>query len=258
MECKFVGGSNTLISGEKLASLPASRPIAISETLKIYEEPVKSNSYVMTVDTARGLGGDYSAFVIFDVTTLPYKIVAVYRDNKISPILYPGLILKMATHYNTAAVLIENNDMGESISNSLYFELEYDMVIKSHENVISSFGGRTPGFKTTKKSKSLGCSTLKTLVEGDKLDIRDSDIIYELSNFVAKGSSFEADVGNDDLAMCLVMFSYLTIQPAMEDFTSVSAKNQILIERMKMAEEEMMPVGGFTDGTEQELDVMNF
>jgi hypothetical protein len=258
MECKFVGGSNTLISGEKLASLPASRPIAISETLKIYEEPVKSNSYVMTVDTARGLGGDYSAFVIFDVTTLPYKIVAVYRDNKISPILYPGLILKMATHYNTAAVLIENNDMGESISNSLYYELEYDMVIKSHENVISSFGGRTPGFKTTKKSKSLGCSTLKTLVEGDKLDIRDSDIIYELSNFVAKGSSFEADVGNDDLAMCLVMFSYLTIQPAMEDFTSVSAKNQILIERMKMAEEEMMPVGGFTDGTEQELDVMNF
>ncbi len=258
MECKFQGGSNTLIVGEKLASLPVERPIAISETLKIYEEPVKSNSYVMTVDTARGLGGDYSAFVIFDVTTLPYKIVAVYRDNKISPILYPGLILKMATHYNTAAVLIENNDMGESISNSLYYELEYDMVIKSHENVISSFGGRTPGFKTTKKSKSLGCSTLKTLIEGDKLDIRDSDIIYELSNFVAKGSSFEADVGNDDLAMCLVMFSYLTIQPAMEDFTSVSAKNQILIERMKMAEEEMMPVGGFTDGTEQELDVMNF
>lgn len=258
MECKFQGGSNTLIAGEKLASLPVERPIALSDTLKIYEEPDKTKSYVMTVDTARGLGGDYSAFVIFDVSQLPYRVVAVFRDNKISPLLYPGLILKMATQYNQAAVLIENNDMGESISNSLYFDYEYEMVIKSHENVISSFGGRTPGFKTTKKSKSLGCSTLKTLIEDDKLDIRDSDIIYELSNFVAKGSSFEADVGNDDLAMCLVMFSYMTIQPAMEDFTSVSAKNQILIERMKMAEEEMMPVGGFTDGTEQELDVMNF
>jgi propanediol dehydratase small subunit len=132
------------------------------------------------------------------------------------------------------------------------------MVIKSHDNVISSFGGRTPGFKTTKKSKSLGCSTLKSLIEGDKLEPRDTDIIYELSNFVAKGSSYEADTGNDDLAMCLVMFAYLTIQPAMEDITSVSAKNQILLERMRQAEEEMMPLGAVTDGTETEEEVFNF
>ena len=155
MECKFQGGSNTLIAGEKLASLPVERPIALSETLRIYEEPDKTKSYVMTVDTARGLGGDYSAFVIFDVSQLPYRVVAVFRDNKISPLLYPGLILKMATQYNQAAVLVENNDMGESISNSLYYEYEYDMVIKSHDNMISSFGGRTPGFKTTKKSKTM-------------------------------------------------------------------------------------------------------
>lgn len=258
MECKFQGGSNTLIAGEKLASLPVERPIALSETLRIYEEPDKTKSYVMTVDTARGLGGDYSAFVIFDVSQLPYRVVAVFRDNKISPLLYPGLILKMATQYNQAAVLVENNDMGESISNSLYYEYEYDMVIKSHDNVISSFGGRTPGFKTTKKSKSLGCSTLKSLIEGDKLELRDTDVIYELSNFVAKGSSYEADVGNDDLAMCLVMFAYLTIQPAMEDFTSVSAKNQILLDRMKQAEEEMMPVGAVTDGIGVEEEVFNF
>lgn len=258
MECKFQGGSNTLIAGEKLASLPVERPIALSETLRIYEEPDKTKSYVMTVDTARGLGGDYSAFVIFDVSQLPYRVVAVFRDNKISPLLYPGLILKMATQYNQAAVLVENNDMGESISNSLYYEYEYDMVIKSHDNVISSFGGRTPGFKTTKKSKSLGCSTLKSLIEGDKLELRDTDVIYELSNFVAKGSSYEADVGNDDLAMCLVMFAYLTIQPAMEDFTSVSAKNQILLERMKQAEEDMMPVGAVTDGIGVEEEVFNF
>ena len=258
MECKFQGGSNTLIAGEKLASLPVERPIALSETLKIYEEPEKTKSYVMTVDTARGLGGDYSAFVIFDVSQLPYRVVAVFRDNKISPLLYPGLILKMATQYNQAAVLVENNDMGESISNSLYYEYEYDMVIKSHDNMISSFGGRTPGFKTTKKSKSLGCSSLKSLIEGDKLELRDTDVIYELSNFVAKGASYEADVGNDDLAMCLVMFAYLTIQPAMEDFTSVSAKNQILIERMKQAEEDMMPVGAVTDGIGIEEEVFNF
>ena len=124
--------------------------------------------------------------------------------------------------------------------------------------MISSFGGRTPGFKSTKKSKSLGCSSLKSLIEGDKLELRDTDVIYELSNFVAKGASYEADVGNDDLAMCLVMFAYLTIQPAMEDFTSVSAKNQILLERMKQAEEDMMPVGAVTDGIGVEEEVFNF
>lgn len=254
MDCAFVGGSDTLISGLKLTQLPTARPIAMSDVLKVYEEPVPKRQYVMTVDTSRGTGGDYSAFVIFDVSALPYRVVAVYKNNKISSMLYPGLVYKLAMEYNEAAVYVETNDIGEGVANSLYYDFEYEMVLMSTQGIVSSYGGKDPGVRTTKKTKAIGCDNLKQLVEGDKIDVRDSDIIYELSNFVAKGASYEADTGHDDLAMCLVMFSYLTTQPAMDDLTSNSAKSQIISERLRAAEEEMIPIGFMTDGTEMGQD----
>lgn len=252
MEIQFIGGTDTLISGTKLKAIPITQPIFHSEFLKVYEEPVLGNSYVMTVDTSRGTGGDYSAFIIFNVTQLPYKVAAVYRNNKISSMLYPGLIFKIASEYNDAAVLIETNDIGEGVANSLFYEFEYEMTMMSTGGVVSSYAGLTPGLKTTKKTKAIGCDNMKQLVEGDKVIINDHDLLYELSNFVAKGASYEADSGNDDLAMCLCIFSYLTTQPAMEDLTSSSAKQQIISERLRAAEEEMLPVGFLSDGLEDQ------
>lgn len=258
MACAFQGGTDTLISGLKLAQLPTSRPISMSEFMKVYEDPAPKHSYVMAVDTSRGTGGDFSAFIIFDVTSLPYKVVAVYKNNKISSMLYPGLIFKMATQYNDAAVYVETNDIGEGVANALYYDFEYEMVLMSTAGIVSSYGGKEPGVRTTKKTKAVGCDNMKQLVEGDKIDVRDADIIYELSNFVSKGTSYEADTGHDDLAMCMVMFSYLTTQPAMEDLTSSNAKSQIISERLRAAEEEMTPVGFMSDGTEVDDVPFNF
>lgn len=254
MECHFLGGSNTLISGSKLKSIVVDTPIATTSTMRFYEHPEPGHSYVISVDTGRGIGNDYSAFVVIDVSSLPYKVAAIYADNTISPLLFPGLIFNIAVKYNNAAVIVETNDLGESVAAALHHDLEYEELVMSTDGVISSFGGRVPGIKTTKRTKSMGCSTLKTLIENDQLLIRDYDILYELSNFVVKGASYAADNGNDDLVMCLVIFAFLTTQSAMEDLTSESAKARILALKLQKTEEEMIPIGFFSDGTEGEPD----
>lgn len=257
MEVEFIGSSNTLISGAKLKSIPTIRPVYRSETLSVYERPLKSRSYVMTVDVSRGVGLDYSAFIVVDVTEVPYRIVCKYRDNKISTTLFPGIIHRIAKEYNDSSVLVEINDMGESVAQSLFYDYEYELTLMAKGDKITSWGGQgtKPGVRTTTKTKRIGCDALKQMIESDKLEIRDADVLYELSNFVAKGASYAADNGNDDLAMCLVLLGYLTTQPSMQDISVVSLKEKIIEERMKMAEEEMLPVGFVTDGTEVEEEI---
>ncbi len=254
MECEFLGGSNTLIAGSKLKSIVVDTPIAASSTMRFYEHPNPNHSYVIAVDTGRGTGNDYSAFVVINVSSLPYKVAAIYADNTVSPLLYPGLIHNIALKYNNAAVLIETNDLGESVATSMHYDLEYEDLVMSTDGVISSFGGKVPGIKTTKRTKSMGCSALKSLIENDQLEIKDYDILYELSNFVVKGASYAADNGHDDLVMCLVIFAYLTTQTAMEDLSSESAKAKILALKLQKTEDEMVPIGFFSDGTESEED----
>lgn len=257
-ECNFIGASNTLISGSKLSTIPVTTPIFMSSTMRVYAEPVKSDSYIMCVDVARGTGNDYSAFTVINVSRLPYTVDAIYADNQISPLLYPGIILNIAKKYNNAAVLVETNDIGESVASALYYDYEYEeTIMSSSKGTISAFGGSVPGLRTTKKTKSIGCSTLKTLIENDQLIINDTDILYQLSNFSVSGSSYEAENGNDDLVMTLVLLAYLTTQPAMEELTSESAKARILEMKQKMAEDDVLPIGFLSDGTPTE-DVLNF
>lgn len=258
-ECNFIGASNTLISGNKLRTIPFEKPIAISPTLHVYDEPKPGNSYVMNVDTARGTGNDYSAFTVINVTQLPYKVDAVYADNEVSPLLLPGIILNIAKMYNNASVLVETNDIGESVAASLYYDYEYEEVIMSDsKGEMSAFGGEKPGLRTTKKTKSVGCSVLKTLIENDQLIIRDSEILYELSNFALKGASYEAENGHDDRVMTLVLFAYLTTQGIMAELQSQQAKARIIELRQKQTEDAMMPAGFFSDGTESEVETFNF
>ena len=258
MNCQFIGASNTLIAGSKLNTIPVETPIAMSETMRIYSEPVPGHSYVMPVDTARGTGNDFSAFTVIDVTTLPYTVEVVFADNAISPLLFPGIILNIARKYNNAQVLVETNDIGESIATALYHDYEYEETIMSNSRGdISAFGGDHPGLRTTRKTKSVGCSTLKTLIENDQLIIKDADILYQLSNFSVSGSSYAAENGNDDLAMTLVLLAYLTTQPAMAELTSEDAKQRIIALKQKMIEDEVLPIGFLSDGS-TEPEVFDF
>jgi len=219
--CQFSGSVATLIRADVTDSLVGIEPINVSPTedLKIFEQPVKDHSYVGISDTARGVGQDYSATVIFDVTVMPYKVVAVYRNNEVTPYVYPEVINNLLTKYNDAFSVVEINDAGQQVADTLSLDLNYENMFKSNKTTLgNAFKSKYTGLRTTSKVKKLGCDTLKTLIEGNNIEVRDSNIIEELSTFIAKNRTFMADDGkHDDLVMCLVLFAWLTQQKVFKE-----------------------------------------
>ena len=262
-ECDFIGSMNTLIAPSKLKTMAWKNQQKNADGLDIYEKPKKDHVYAMTVDTSRGVGIDHHAFTIIDVTQQPYKLVAKYRNNILSPLLYPNIIYRLATEYNDAHVLIELNDIGESVANTVYEELEYDNVImttmKGRGGQVAG-GGFGPGrqqrgVKTTNPVKKVGCSILKSLIEEDKLVLEDYDILHELTTFVENKGSYAADQGHhDDLVMCLVLFGWLTKQTYFKDQTDLDIRKMLYEKQMKEIEEDMTPFGFLNDG---QVDVQN-
>ena len=254
--CNFLGTSNTLINANTLRNLTFVRPIFQKQGFDQYENIEPGHEYIITVDTSRGVGGDYSAFVVIDITDIPYKVVAKYRDKNISPLMYPELIYNVANNFNHAFILVEINDIGEQIANVLYRELEYENLFitamrgRSGQRVGGGFGRNAQlGVRTTKQVKRIGCSTLKDLIEDQKIIIEDFDIIEELSNFISKRESYEADEGHhDDLAMCLVLFSWLIRQEYFKDMTNSDIRQKFLADKEEMMDEEMLPFGFYDDG----------
>ena len=262
-ECEFLGSVNTLINASKLRNLAYDDPIKRNAGLDIYEHPKEDNNYLITVDVARGLGNDYSAFIVFDITNFPYRVVAKYRNNEIKPMLFPSIIYEVAKGYNDAWLLVEVNDIGDQVANILHFDLEYDNVLmcamrgRAGQIVGSGFSGKKSqlGVRMTAAVKKLGCSNLKTLLEDDKLLTVDYDIISELTTFSQKHNSFEAEEGcNDDLAMCLVIFSWLVAQDYFKEMTDNDVRKRIYEEQKNQIEQDMSPFGFISDGLE-DMDV---
>lgn len=253
-ENQFLGSSNTLVPTGALKSMQALDPIYTTGTFRAYENPKEDHQYVITVDTARGKGLDYSAFSVIDVTDYPFRQVATYYDNKISPLMYPAVVAAIGTKYNDAYLLVETNDIGDQIVNMLNYEIEYENVISIAED-----GGRhsSLGVRTTKKVKSIGCSVLRDLIESGKLIIPDKDTIFELSGFVQKGKSYEADTGyHDDLVMTLVLFSWLTTQVYFDNIREgFTITKDLFGKDIRDLEDELAPFGFIMDGTEDEFTV---
>jgi len=249
----FIGSGNTLISGNKLLNLQAENPIYEQDGVKVYERPNSESDYMMFVDVAKGRGQDYSTFNIIDVSSKPFRQVAVFRDNMISPLLFPDVIYKYARTYNDAYVVVESNDAGQVVCNGLYYELEYENVF-----VESAVKSGSIGVTMTRKIKRIGTSTMKDLIEQDQLSIRDADTILELSTFVAKGSSYEASNGNhDDLVMNLVLFGWFTSTPLFVDYTDVDVKKMMYEEQMRMIEDDVLPFGEIDNGLDQNTEVID-
>jgi len=260
-ECEFLGSVDTLINPAKLRNLVYEDPIASNAGLDVYERAEKDHQYIMCVDTSRGTSQDYSAFVVMDISQLPYRLVAKYRNNDIKPILLPNIIHDVARNYNGAYILIEVNDIGAQVADILQYDLEYENLLmcsmrgRAGQIVGSGFSGKKAslGVRMTSTVKKVGCSNLKALIEEDKLIIKDYDIISELTTFIQKGNSFEAEEGcNDDLAMSLVIFSWLAMQPYFREMTDSDVRARIFEDQREAIEADMAPFGFISDGFEDE------
>jgi len=271
-ECSFIGSANTLIDAAKLNQLTYGKAKQRnSEGLLIYHDVIKGDkekgtegrSYFMTVDVARGQGGDNSAFTVFDITEMPYKVVARFKSNTVSPLLLPSYIRSVGKKYNDAHVLVEVNDIGSQVADILHYDLEYENLVKSafkgHKGQTITETGMGAkrvqlGVRTTNPIKKLGCAVLKNLIEQDKLIVDDPDTIDELTTFIADGQSFSADEGHtDDLVMTLVLFAWASRQDFFEALTNKDVRVELFEKDIEKIELEIYPMfyeDGQADTTE--------
>ena len=265
-ECEFLGSVNTLITSSKLKILAYDDPLTSSAGLDIFEEPIEGHDYVCTVDVARGITKDYSAFTIIDTTEIPYKLVAKYRNNKIKPLLFPNIIHQVCTQYNHAYTLVEVNDIGGQVADILQFDLEYDNLLmcsmrgRAGQVVGQGFSGSKVqlGVKMSTTVKKTGCANMKQLIEDDKLIFTDFDIITELTTFIQKGQAWEAEEGcNDDLAMCLVIFSWLATTDYFRELHDSDVRLRMYQEQKDAIEADMAPFGFVSDGLEDENEFVD-
>lgn len=262
MCCEFVGSSGTLISGSKLKQLVYKEPIKEVGGVLFYEEPVQGGNYVSVVDVSRGKGLDYSAIQVIDISRMPYKQVASYRNNMITPVDFAATVYRIAKYYNESFILVEVNDIGEQVASILFDEFEYENMLLTENNgregkrLSSGMVGFTSkadkGVRTTKSVKSIGCSMIKLLIEQDQFIVNDFETIRELSVFSKKGTSWEAEPGNhDDLVMCCVLFGWLSNQKYFKELTDINT----VINLKEMNEEkifgELVPFGIIDDGHSQ-------
>lgn len=262
--CSFLGSSNTLISATKLSTLAWINPTKrIAECLDVYEDPKPNHVYVMSVDTSEGQNLDYSAFTVVDVSEVPYKVVAKYYNNKISPMMFPSVIYNTALRYNSAHCLIESNSIGSQVVDLLHKDLEYENVFattnmgRGGQRISAGFRKNAKlGIKMTTQIKSIGCANLKELIETNKLLIQDYNIITELTSFVSNYTTYSAEPGcNDDLVMTLVMFSWLTTQAPFKEITNINIRQKIADEKVENMQEEVLPFGYINDSYQPEKTI---
>ena len=260
-ECEFLGSVDTLISPSKLRIMPYDEPLKEKRGLAVFEDKKEEHNYIVTVDVSRGIGNDYSAFTVIDTTTLPYKMVARYKNNEIKPIIFPNIVVDVAKNYNNAYVLCEVNDIGGQVADIIQFDLEYENLLmaamrgRAGQQLGQGFSGKKTqlGVKMSTAVKSVGCSNLKALIEEDKLVIPDYDTIAELTTFIQKGQSFAAEEGcNDDLAMCLVIFGWMAMQEYFKEMHDNDVRARIYADQRDSIEQDMAPFGFVDDGLEED------
>jgi len=267
-EAEFLGSSNTLISPNVLRRMTFKTPISTfyDGSLSVYKEPEKDKNYFCIVDTSRGTGIDYSAFIIVDTSSVPYEVVACYKNNIIDPLIYPEVIYNVIKNYNHAFTLVEINDNGQQIADILHNDLEYENIIftavkgRAGQVIGGGFASTVQrGVRTTKQVKRIGCANAKTMIEKDKIILNDYHLVNELSTFIQKGTSYEADMGShDDLIMCVVLFAWATNQTFFKDLTDTDFRKKLLEDREKLILDDVLPFGFIDDGSDfQNENIIN-
>lgn len=264
--CEFIGSADTLIDPDSLARMSYVRPLRKNSNISIFKDPVPGHIYMLTADVARGGGGDFSAFVVVDITTFPYDVVATYRDNGVTPVVYPNFIHHAAKIYNDAYVLVEVNDIGGQIADILHHEMEYENLLmvtqsgRKGQSLGGGFGAKARfGVKTTPQVKRIGCFAIKGLIENTQLITNDFEILNEFSTFIYDGKNYSAEYGkHDDLVMCLALFSWATTQKYFKELVDSDVRLRILEQNELRIEEDMLPFGILDDGVEEDAAVFVF
>lgn len=249
--CEFLGSSNSLIPSSFLKTVPLKDPINEDKALtgmRIYEDPIKGHRYAAACDISRGVGLDCTAVVMFDVSVVPYKQVAILQTPNLYPHEATEAIYSMGKHYNSAYLLIEINDIGQQIASMLFMDYEYENLFsgipqgRSGVQLALKPHNGTHGIRTTENVKRIGCASLRNHLINHKMLISDQRIVEELSMFTKQGATYKAEAGyTDDLVMSLVLFAWMIDQSLFAgDFAGAQIDHS---EAIKQVEDALLPLG---------------
>lgn len=276
-EVEFLGSSGTLINGASLKILDSFVERVVPEYndpemgLTIFKSPEKGQVYALVADVSRGVGQDYHAFHVFNVTTIPYVQVCRFHNNKINASDYASIIDRIGKHYNYAQVLIELNDNGGTVIEVLFMIHQYENLLMTESNGVSgkvlsggmgSTGRVDRGIRTTHPVKSAGCAMIKMIIEQQQLVINDAATVEELKTFSSKKQlnpssplRYEAEEGkHDDLVMGLVLFGWMSNQPYFKDLVEMNIVEHLRETSDDDLEDYLIPMGVINNGINGNID----
>lgn len=245
--CSFQGSSSNLLKGSTLKLLKPEAPLYSSPEFRQYDLPEKGMKYVACVDVAHGMGQDSSVVNIFNISVTPYKQVFILQSNKIKSHDLAPHVLNIAKIYNDAYVLVELNDIGQQVADALWYEHDYDNLLRTKSKgrlgYKLTWSGGNAGLVISKTTKAVGCSNLKLIMETNKLHIVDKNTIEEFKTFSKKASSYEAeDNFNDDCVMTCVHFGWLVSQREFQDVLEVDGTSFRILSDEEI-EADLVPFG---------------
>ena len=216
-DCDFITSGRGVVDGlllEQMKESSVREPIekrGIDSNYWIWQPPNYTKNYVVSADVSRGDGTDYSAFHIIDVETL--EQVAEYK-GKISTQDFGNMLVNVASEYNNALLVVENNNIGwaaiqqvidREYPNLFYTSKDLQYVDVQHQitnKYRSQERNMVPGFSTTQKTRPLIIAKLEEMFREESVMVHSQRLIDELFVFIYNGNRAEALKGyNDDLVM---------------------------------------------------------
>ncbi|MFW6281855.1 MAG: terminase large subunit domain-containing protein [bacterium] len=203
--CKFLGSNSTLIDSDILERIVYKVPIATKWTglFSIYEQPLQNKEYVLGVDVGKGVGKDYSVIQVLKIESdKKLEQVGIYRSNLIIPHDFAQIVVSIAKFYNNAHVMVENNDIGHIVCDSIWYEIEYEELV--------NLDAKALGVRSTRRSKKIANMMLKEYLEKGWLDIYDERTVYELSRYeeIKPGVYAAGKTEHDDAVTSLLWALY--------------------------------------------------
>ena len=244
LECNFNASGDTVIHGDDLKlilerAIEPAHKTGFDRNYWIWKEPSPHSEYILVADVARGDGSDFSVAHVFDVQTM--EQVAEYQ-GKITPDMFAPLLFSIASEYNDALLIIENNSLGIGVLTRLqdlaYKNLYYS-VKSTHEYVdevsAQALGG-IAGFTMSMKTRPLVISKFEEFVRNKLITINSVRLANEIKTFVWHNGRPQAMRSyNDDLVIaacigCWVRGTALTANQREADYkkallTSISVSS---------------------------------
>ena len=176
--------------------------------LWFWKNPRDGHEYIVSADCAEGVGneGDNSCLQVIDVTTL--EQCAEFYSNSIPADPFSQIAYNLATLYNVATLVVENNGIGAAVAQLLQQSLSYENLYYDRSKKKSV---QIPGLKAGPQNRPVYLEAFQRRVVNGTVRIYSRRLVHELTTFMYNPATRKAEAQkrkHDDaiLAMSLALY----------------------------------------------------